>query len=464
MGKLKISPNLFLEVAEINRFRKFIEDDGYKVFLKYLIKSGGIAQDRDNTFFRVSQKPNSSNEITINPGIAFDNDLNIISLKEAVDFPITNSGIKQWVILSHSVTSDEEGTVSVSNQGVLSGNNTKFTEVLRGQPNFPTRVKFNSSHNISEYEVVEVNSDTEALLSGDFQAESGLKYQVIGTFTPGFQPDDEDRLIYEYDACSIEIREAEDRPTIEDGQFILASVDFSSGTMVISDERSSHIFNQETPSYDNINGISVNPFVALRSVKLKSNFLDANFEWGYSVQSYEMSNTSSGNVFSIVSGDSKYSPEKNGVIIDNVFAGWRLVNRKNMRWAMIDKNEGNQLYLSIFDSRLITGSGDDFVIVPAYGELEVRARLSGTNYDSDTADYVFKFSSENANGHFLLPIEYLDTTVSLRYRMKNSSETTAFQNFATTAFKNINNVDEILGASDFKINIEEPSEILRNYS
>ena len=53
MANLNLSPNLFLEVNELKRFRDGIEKDGYKVFVKYLTKSFGIAQNSNNTFFKV---------------------------------------------------------------------------------------------------------------------------------------------------------------------------------------------------------------------------------------------------------------------------------------------------------------------------------------------------------------------------------------------------------------------------
>lgn len=464
MGKLKITSNLFLEVAELERFRKFIEDDGYKVFVKYLTKSYGIAQNSDNTLFKVSQKSGSSNTVTVNAGVAFDNDLNIILLKEDKDIQITNSGTKKWIVVSYASTNDEDGTVSISNQGVLSGNGTKFTEVLRGQPNFPTKIKFTSAKNTTEYEVVEVNSDTEAILSGSFTAESGLKYQVIGTFTPGFQPDDDVKEIYEYDSCNIEVIESEDKPTLVDGQFILASIDFASTVMTVTDERSAYMFNQETLTYDNATDVSENPFVALRKTSIKSDrLIDVQFEWGYKVQRYEMLNTSLNNIFNIVSGESKYIP-LNSNIPDNIFAGWRLVNRKNMKEVTIDRNENNYLYISRFDSALITNVNDDFVIVPPYTKIEVEAKLSGTNYDEEDADYFFNFSIENLKTHFVIPLEYLDTLISLRYRMKSGTETTEFQKFAISQFKNINGNNETLGNSSFEVNIAEPVEKIRNYS
>lgn len=463
MGKLKISSNLFLEVAELERFRKFIEDDGYKVFVKYLTKSFGIAQNSDNTLFKVSVKSGSSDTITVNAGVAFDSDLNIIFLKEDKEIQVENTGVKKWVVLSYASTNDEEGTVSISNQGVLSGNGTKFTDVLRGQPNFPTKITFTSSKNTTEYEVVEINSDTEAVLSGSFTAENDLKYQVVGTFTPGFQPDDDEKKIYEYDSCEIEVVESEDEPTLTDGQFLLASIDFSSDVMSVVDERSSYMFNSENV-YANTTGIAENPFTALRSTTLKSDrILDIQFEWGYKVQRYEMLNTSLNNIFNILSGESKYIPSGTK-IPDNVFASWRLVNRKNMTYVTIDSNQDSNLYISKFNSELITNTDDDFVIIPPYQEIEIEAALSGTNYDEDDTNYMFKFSIENLKSRFIIPLEYLDTLVSLRYRMKSGTETTKFQNFAITQFTNVDGNAETLGNSSFEVNIAEPVEKVRNYS
>lgn len=463
MGKLKISSNLFLEVAELERFRKFIEDDGYKVFVKYLTKSFGIAQNSDNTLFKVSVKSGSSDTITVNAGVAFDSDLNIIFLNEDKEIQVENTGVKKWVVLSYASTNDEEGTVSISNQGVLSGNGTKFTDVLRGQPNFPTKITFTSSKNTTEYEVVEINSDTEAVLSGSFTAENDLKYQVVGTFTPGFQPDDDEKKIYEYDSCEIEVVESEDEPTLTDGQFLLASIDFSSDVMSVVDERSSYMFNSENV-YANTTGIAENPFTALRSTTLKSDrILDVQFEWGYKVQRYEMLNTSLNNIFNILSGESKYIPSGTK-IPDNVFASWRLVNRKNMTYVTIDSNQDSNLYISKFNSELITNTDDDFVIIPPYQEIEIEAALSGTNYNDDDTNYMFKFSIENLKSRFIIPLEYLDTLVSLRYRMKSGTETTKFQNFAITQFTNVDGNAETLGNSSFEVNIAEPVEKVRNYS
>ena len=39
---IKFSPNLFLEVAELNRFKRSMVDDGYKKAIKCLARSFGV--------------------------------------------------------------------------------------------------------------------------------------------------------------------------------------------------------------------------------------------------------------------------------------------------------------------------------------------------------------------------------------------------------------------------------------
>lgn len=464
MGKLKISPNLFLEVNELNRMRKFIEDDGYKLLMKYLSKTFGIAQNSDNTLFKVSHKSGTNNVVIVNAGVAFDSDLNVIILKENKELTIQNpssSDLKQWIVISYTSTNDEEGTVKISNQGVLSGVDTKFLDVLRGQPNFPTKVSFTSSKNTGEYEVVEVTSDTSAILSGSFTEESDLKYQVIGTFTPGFQPEDDDKAIYEYDSCNISVIESKDEPNVDENSFIIASVSFVGGINV-NDERIRNLFNYEFKEA-NETEIEENPFVALRKTSLKNNkFLDIQFEWGYKVKRYELLATSTNNIFNIVEGESKYI--SNNIIPNNIFNGWLLVNRKNMLSVVIDNNNNKSLYISKFNPSIITGENDDFVVVPNFSDIEVEVTVSGTNYVDDDTSYFFKFSIENIKSRMLIPVEYLDTQVGLRYRMFNNTDTTQFHNFANTQFDNVLNEQETLGNSSFIINIEEPEEVKRNYS
>lgn len=464
MSRLKLSPNLFLEVNELNRMLRFIEDDGYKLLMRSLIKRFGIAQNENNTLFKVSYKNGSENKVLINAGVAFDSDLRAIVLNEDKEIEIpypSEEDSKQWIIISHSTSNNEEGTVKISKQGVLSGNGTKFLDVLRGQPNFPTKVRFNSSNNSEDYEVVEVTSDTEALISGDFTEESGLKYQVVGTFTPGFQPNNDDKTIYEYDSCEISIVESKDKPNIDDSSFIIASVYFDNGINV-DDLRVENLLNSELQKTED-NTIKENPFVSLRKTSIVNDkFLDIQFEWGFKVNRYELITTSTNNIFNVIQGESKYI--SNNVIPNNIFNGWLLVNRKNMEMITIDSNTNKSLYVSKFNPAIITGEEDDFVIIPNFSTIEVEIAVSGTEYEEDDTNYFFCFSMENIRSRILIPVEYQDTNVKLKYRMFSSSNTTKFNNFAITNFENIYGESETLGDSSFDINVNRPEEVKRNYS
>lgn len=499
MSKLKISPNLFLEVNELNKLVQFLGDDGYKPLLKHLTKSFGIAQNENNTYFKVSRKNETQNVVIINAGVAFDSNLNRIFLGEDRELEIPNSSNNQWILISYTSTNDEEGLVNISAQGALSGVGTKFTSVLRGQPNFPTKVKFNSVVNTNEYEVVDVTSDTAATLVGSFVAEQGLKYQVVGTFTPGFQPDDEDKAIYEYDSCRIDIVESEDRPELADGQFIIAKIFYVNNVINVSDERIRNLFNYEVKIDENTNNASQSdPFVALRQTTIRSErMLDIQFEWGYTVNRFELVTSTDRNTFNIITGSSKYISSNK--IPDGIFKGWLLVNRKNMVSVVIDDNNSGALYITKLNPLIITDEGDDeFVIVPNVKDIEVEVSLSKIVESSsavvsdstsvkietidknslneeelstllDTTDYgdtkhFFKFSIENAASRFCLPVEYGKTMVKLRYRIMSSTETTKFQLFANSQFTNIEDNKETLGESSFIITVNKPEEVQRNYS
>ena len=463
MGKVKISPNLFLEVNELNRMRRFIEDDGYKLIIRNLTKAFGVASSVNTDYFKVSVKAGTSDTVTVNSGVAFDSDLNIIKLKENVDLTIPYSTIRQWIIIRYAASNDEEGTVSISGQGALRGSGTEFLSVLRGQPNFPTKVRFsNSSHNTEEYEVIDVTSDTTATLAGDFTTEDNLKYQVIGTFTPGFAPDDEDKAIYEYDGCEISIIESEDVPSLEDGEFIIASVVNDNG-LNVTDERSRNMFDYIQEQDATAQAVS-NPLVALRRTALfeDSMMLDIQFEWGYKVLTYEITNTTTSNIFTITRGESKYID--GGTITDGMFAGWLLFNRKNMMSVEIDTNENNALYISRLNSDIVTDSGDDFVIIPNFSMIEVEVKTSGENYAEDDTPFYSRFSLPNAKSRITIPIRYGETTVGLKYRMFNAEGSTTFQNFAVAQFENTQGTTETLGNSSFTITVNRPEEVQRNYS
>lgn len=484
MSKLKFSPNLFLEVAELQRFNKFLEDDGWKRAMKALTKNYGIVQNASNSYFKVTSKSGSNAVVIVNVGLAFDSNMDGIVLDKDVELTVANTGENRWIILSRAVTNVEKGTVSINTDGSLSGIGTEFTKILRGQPNFPVKVKFESTQNNGEYEVVSVSSDTSALLAGSFVNQSNLQFSVVGTFTPGFQPLDDAKQIYEYDSSSLRIVDSADRPAISSNEFILAKISFDdAGGMNISDERIRYMFNNpyvqssgddaESSTDPLASLLSVSVIGGVKAVDSKSADFELIVEHGYTISKYELITTSTSNSFNILSGSSNYLGTGN--IPDSVFKGWLLVNRKNMKYAEIDDNTNKSLFISSFDTSIIEDSGNDFIVIPNFNEIEYEVKVS-SNIDHPSIPFYFRSSIWNINTRMRIYAFYPDEemtnfedsiTVSVKYRLlNNSGKQQPFANLAIAQFENVNGQTETLAESSFNIDLAaiEPQSKQRNYS
>lgn len=482
MSRLKFSSNLFLEVNELQRFNKFLEEDGWKRAMKAISKNFGIVENASNSYFKVTARSGSNSVIVINAGIAFDSNMDAIVMTDDLELSVGNTGSNRWVILSRAVTNEEQGTVSINSDGSLSGIGTEFTKVLRGQPNFPVKVKFNSTSNNGEYEVVSVTSDTSALLSGSFVNQSNIKYSVVGTFTPGFQPTEDNKMIYEYDSYNIEVVDSEDRPAVSGDEFILAMISFdASGSMNVSDERIRYMFNNPYTQSDESDN-STDPLVSLLSTGVVGGIhavgsaaaeFELIMEHGYTVTRHELLTTSTSNTFNIISGQSNFLGT--GSIPDGMFRGWLLVNRANMKYALIDDNSNKSLYISNLDTSIILDSGNDFIIVPNCNEIEYEVTVSN-NVDRPNIPFYFRSSIWNlytrAKVHAFYPSNDVDNfdnqvTITIKYRlMDNSGNQQPFSNLAIAQFENVNGQTETLSESSFVVDLTtiEPEAKQRNYS
>ena len=482
MSRLKFSSNLFLEVNELQRFNKFLEEDGWKRAMKAISKNFGIVENASNSYFKVTARSGSNSVIVINAGIAFDSNMDAIVMTDDLELSVGNTGSNRWVILSRAVTNEEQGTVSINSDGSLLGIGTEFTKVLRGQPNFPVKVKFNSTSNNGEYEVVSVTSDTLALLSGSFVNQSNIKYSVVGTFTPGFQPTEDNKMIYEYDSYNIEVVDSEDRPAVSEDEFILAMISFdASGSMNVSDERIRYMFNNPYTQSDESDN-STDPLVSLLSTGVVGGIhavgsaaaeFELIMEHGYTVTKHELLTTSTSNTFNIISGQSNFLGTGN--IPDGMFRGWLLVNRANMKYALIYDNSNKSLYISNLDTSIILDSGNDFIIVPNCNEIEYEVTVSN-NVDRPNIPFYFRSSIWNlytrAKVHAFYPsndVENFDNqvTITIKYRLiDNSGKQQPFSNLAIAQFENVNGQTETLSESSFVVDLTtiEPEAKQRNYS
>lgn len=495
MSRLKISSNLFLEVNELNRLVKFIVDDGYKRVVKPLICHFGIVRDEYNSYFKVIK---SGTNVTLNPGLAFNKEMEGIVNTEQTQITLANSplGTKKWIILSRAVTNWERGYVHIGDDGSMDGNDTEFTKVLRGQPNFPTKVMFGSTDGeelnpqISRrnaYEVVKVTNDDNALLAGDFAQQEDLRYAVIGTFTPGFNPSADNACIYEYDWYHIDIVESETRPEVEEGmEFILACVTYTNDGISVSDERDDFMFNeinnngsggQGSNSAADVSVASIwggNIVSGIKSPKTIGCDIELRIDHAYHVVGYTVTSNENNTIFHINQGYNKLLGA-NPTLSNNLFNGWVILNRANMKSLKIINNVGNDLYISTFyDAFAESGGGvDDIIIIPPFDEIEYEVTVSHNIYDGAFPFY-FRCSAENVTDRIRfyclfenkeIPGTQDDITIGVKYRYIENGNRHPFRPFLQHSFQ-FQGITRVYSSGEFNIHIGdfEPEEQERNYS
>lgn len=254
MAYLKFTPDLFLGKQELTKMQRFIIDR-QKLFLRFEGKTWGIIKNGTNalgTNFQVNLGTNPGT-VRINnflDSYAVDSDGNIITKRYEDNIAIPDDSSWRWLRISYQETTIEEGVVSIDASGNLTGIGTKFTDVLRGLPDAPSKIKFSGSTlNLNEYEVVDVVNETTAVLVGNFSPESNLHYRVVGTFTPGQSILEANKFPFVNDGCLLELvtETTTDTPpakttNMDTKQFYIARVQNTSGTVTIQDKRSLNVF------------------------------------------------------------------------------------------------------------------------------------------------------------------------------------------------------------------------------
>lgn len=381
----KINEELFLEKAELLRIIKGLEEKGFLFDKQTDTNTWGIIRNRklDSLFnyFKIIST-GTPDKFKIKNGFAYDKDRLVIDYKyQDEDIQIPTIGQDYWVKISHKYESREVGTASIGgvNMGTLTGVGTKFTEVLRGQPNFPAKIKFlNSANYTMEYEVLEVISDTNAIIQGVFDLpESDLQYAVVGTFTFGYQPPTQHKEIFQYDSCQVDlIINVGPVPTLIDGkEFIIGKVSYTGAGLVIEDYRWDYIFN--TSDREHVDSISrvqpSNPIVGLEYVKKilpnanSAGFYLLGFDWKFRITS-ESQNNGIGQV-DITAG-------QGGVWLDTTsfqdgdFDGWRYYYTDgNYSTILASVIIGTTIKVTLDSVRI--GSGAGVCVTPNAEDIEI---------------------------------------------------------------------------------------------
>lgn len=468
MSELNISENLFLDVNELNHLVTFIKEDGYKRLFKQIVKKYGIVRNNENDNFLVTKIDNT--HISVHSGIAFDGSLNAIFLNEDKIIELA-SGIEHYICIRYAESHLEKGVVNIYQNGSLFGIGTKFTDVLRGQPNFPTKVKFESDLNVYEYEVVDVVNDENALLSGNFVPENNLKYSVIGTFTPGAIISEEKSKIYSYDSCEIFIVDGDTLsvPTIGSDEYFIAKITYSNNELFITDFRSRNIFRtvgsngfepESLDSNDNsyINIGILNP-VSLEKISMPSgiNFvfsIEFLIEFSYSIQSFLVS----GNAFTINSGSS-YKYNTIGDVPSGAFNGSVLYNKTNgSKSLIIEYNSG----VCTLNSEIQFSQNDELYIIPNAEEIEIEILNLNDEFNVPT-HYTQKiedckaFVKLNVVQHFTDEVDISDVVnpeVIIKYRLITEDGISLYNDIEPCTYTNvIDNTENIYTNEGIIVNI-----------
>ena len=490
MGYRKNSVNSFLEKTELNKEKDFIDSLGWRKFslansLKFgLVKEQFYDDELNNEFLNGSITQGSSLSLDYASIFAIDSNGDFIISDSGNIATIADSNW-YWVKIKYATSNFEKGTVSIDANGNLTGIGTDFLSSLRGQPNFPTRISFpDSSLNVLEYDVLEVISDTVAVLDNQtFVNESTIKYSIIGTFTPACIPTEDDKNIFVYDSCTLSLVEESvlnTPPSYTEGlEFFLARVKSTGSVLVIQDKRDINIWKQKATFFaDNIKTDKIKLF-GVEKVKYDDilSTLDKNLVYfGFTFRSSNYTCNSNLNILSIIGGQGGNFKKVND-FTNGDFNGWR-VYTSNGKYAIIKSSVkvGGQinLYLDVLEIDDYSNDGgstftnNEIVVTPDCEEIEIICRAEDTNNsdsgitgDLTTIRRVFPINTDLAKIELFV---YSNPTCkyAISYRMKHvdiySKEfsmdaDTTFGYYTEKAFDSAGNVLNVVQSNNYATNL-----------
>ncbi len=259
MSYLKFVPDLFLEAAELNRFKQFVDDNGFrKSLLNDTVSFGLIKHGRDANFTngRVERDLDTTlgqRTIKVRELFGIDKSANFLHLAQTNGIAVPADGAWYWLKVAYAISNLEKGTFSISGNGDLvdDSGTAELLSIFRGMPNFPTRIKFvGSVYNTLEYDVLEVIDNLHATLQhpatstngiSEFVPESNLQIKIVGTFTQGIAVPTANKYPFNYDSATVTLVAesfVNTQPVINDGEeFLLARIQATNTTVIIQDKR-----------------------------------------------------------------------------------------------------------------------------------------------------------------------------------------------------------------------------------
>jgi hypothetical protein len=442
-GKFKLSNNLFLGLQELQHFYDFLKDK--TLLLKDTYSFGIIKSKDDPTFlnFKIESGTNSGTVKIATDSFALDSNGDLIYKEIEDNIALTNDNSWYWAKIKYLASPIEVGTVSVDNQGILTGINTKFTEILRGQPNFPSKIKLiDASLNVQEYLIQEILSDVSAILLGTFTSENNLHYAVVGTFTPGISVPSGDKFPMQYDSCTLEfIPEVtlNTAPVKTDGlEFYVSRVKRNGSSIFIEDKRNEFWKTKSDYDLSNIDRTQVNPLIGVESIKFDNKYSDLSeniVTIGFGMRSTNWVINSELRRITIISCVESGKYKDVSQFIDNDFNGWRIYSKDGSYKKIVDSTlSGGQinLILNSLDPDDYT-STDELVIVPDVESIQIRFRQDAASSVIGNIESIhdFPISQGYAVIKVLVPVNTGTYKYNVAYRYKNFANYNNWQTLPT---------------------------------
>lgn len=449
MSLLKTSPEQFLEYQELTRLKRFIFDDGIQSYLKKGTVNYGIIRNEASgvSYFKCGVDSNILKTILLQDGFAFDDNANLLVGNDIAGISIPTLTDWYWVKIKYKQSVLEEGVVSISASGAVNGAGTKFTEVLRGVPNHPTKIRFYNADGTAlaplngsvDYTVGQVVSDTVVLLNTvgatntlPLQNETNLRYSVVGTFTPASIQTPDQEEIYLYDSVEVTLvleTTLNTAPAFGVGEntnntFWVARVSKSVSNVFVQDKRSAFwktvdglALNKIDATLNNVIGVENAKFQGLLSTRDRNN---VQIGWGLRTQDWSFNaNTLELTLLSAVGGNVKNINQIQGQ--SRSFTGWRLYVQGSEVYCKVASNSyptstSLRLVLDVANPNLFQ-VGEFIYLVPDVEEIEIRAiSTSGQSIEKE----IFTFPITDAFGKIDLLVNGSTYEYEFSYRYKNN--------------------------------------------
>lgn len=434
MSRVKFSTGLFLERAELNRFNKFIQDDGFiNYFLNNSTKFGLVKNASDGTFTNGLVSEGTSLTVNINEVNAFDSNGKFIYYPAQIGLDLPTTTDWYWIKVAYLESNAEVGLYSIDTSGnlVCTSGDGELLSILRGQPNFPSRIKLlDSTNNLLEYDVLEVINNNNAVLQGDFVTESDLRLVVVGTFANGFVADSDDKDIFIYNSCTLSFEletTLNTAPVKTEGEeFYLARVRVYSGSLFIEDKRD-EIY-QSKDGFDIVNVTKeVNPIFGIEKINynhVKSTREKNIAQIAWTLRTTNWSFNAKLNLVTINAGEGgRYKPSDVSLFTDGDLDGWR-VYTDDGKFSIVTSSSksGGQINLYLNGANLddYTDTTQQLLVTPDAEEIEIICRTNPSDANElPEIREVFPINLEFAKIHLLA---YKDPTClyNIKYRYKNN--------------------------------------------